>query len=266
MVATNPGNWRHLGRVPSPEAGIHRVERAKVHPFSPVDWAYAHGADGTFNGRFDDPRTRSQAKDDERFRVVYAATTAMGAFGETIAHMRGIPGAQRRLNAIVDDFAPDSIGGVSTFKAASVVSRDWRADRQIRTTVLARHLRFADLWDAASLNYLREAMAPLLLALGLSDLDLGAMSGATPESRQFTRACARHVYDLTDQQGRPAFAGIRYRSRGGDQWECWAVYSDRLVHALGSSPSSCGISESEPGLMAAAQVFGLRIEPDHPAP
>lgn len=245
-----------LAVVPPPESTISRIERRDVDPFSAVDWQFANG--GTFNGRFDDPTRWDGTGSDERFRMIYATSNPAGCFAESIAQFRLPPGLRGQLDVALDesnDREPVRANG-------GTVRASWRADRQIRTTVLARHLRFADLWDAASLNYLREALTPLLLALGFSDLDLGSMSGATPESRQFTRACAQHVYELTDRRGQPAFAGIRYRSRWGDQWECWAVYSDRLVHAPGSSPSFRGISESEPGLLAAAEVFGLRIEPD----
>jgi len=119
-----------------------------------------------------------------------------------------------------------------------------------------------DIWDASSLDYFREVFASSLARYGFDDLDLSAMSGATPGSRRFTRACARHIYDLTDTQGQPSFAGIRYRSRWGDQWECWAIFSDRIEHAAGAVPSSRTISSTDPDLVACARTLGLRIEPD----
>ena len=113
-----------------------------------------------------------------------------------------------------------------------------------------------------SLGTLRDALASTLNRLGFDELDLSALSGANPNSRRLTQACARHIYELTEDDGQPVFAGIRYRSRWGEQWECWAIFSDRLVHAPGTAPTSRPIPASEPDLVTCANLLGLRIVPD----
>lgn len=52
-------------------------------------------------------------------------------------------------------------------------------------------------------------------------------------NREFTRVVARHFYEQLNEEGTPKFAGIRYISRHDSNWECWAVFADRMVHAPG---------------------------------
>lgn len=194
--------------------------------------------------------------------MIYTATLAVGAFAETTAHLRGAPGFRTHVNAVLDDHTPDSSGGISTFQAGGIISGLWRRSRECRHTTLSPELRFADLWDAVSLNTLRDDLAPLLGRLGFDELDLGTLGSATIRSRELTRTCALHVHGILDQNGQPSFAGIRYRSRWGDQWECWAIFSDRIEHAAGAGPSSRTIPVTDPDLITCARTLGLRIEPD----
>ena len=245
-----------LAVVHPPLSGIYRIERNTSEPFSAVDWQFART--GSFDGRFDDPAPPVDYGSPERFRVIYAASDASGCLAETMTEFRPAPGLRTRVPNAVEGAA----GRAEPFANMGVIQTRWRTTRRLSHTILWGGLRFVDFWDAASLVYFRETLAPVLAESGFDDLDLSAISGATQNSRRLTRACARHVYELTDSDGQPVFAGIRYRSRWGDQWECWAIFSDRLVHAPGTTPTSRPIPANDPDLVACADVLGLRIAPD----
>lgn len=69
-----------------PRSPLYRVGRLP-DPFSPPDWSYAR-PDGTFGGRYDDPRGQRGVPPQGRYRVLYFASQPSGAFGETVAQFR----------------------------------------------------------------------------------------------------------------------------------------------------------------------------------
>lgn len=201
--------------------------------------------DGTFGNRFDDPRGPCGVPTDGRFRVLYVASHAAGAYGETIAQFR--PSLKLLAGLQV---AP--VGR----RQASLIPRDWRAARRLGITVLAPSLRFVDVEDAETVQALRPTLAPVAVALGLSDVDLSAITGP---QRRLTQELALHVYNQVDPRGAPLFAGIRYVSRHHHGWECWAVFADRIAErVLRVEP----IAADDPGLYDAARILGLAVEDD----
>jgi hypothetical protein len=81
-----------------PEGPEYRLARGP-DPWAWVDWVYA-GPDGSFGGRFDDPHGE--------YRVLYAASTRLGAFMETLAAFRTHPAVRQSLPD-GDAAAPDSV-------------------------------------------------------------------------------------------------------------------------------------------------------------
>lgn len=242
---------KDLPLIGPPVGGVFRVERVASVPFAAVAWRFASG--GRFGGRFDDPRGPDDAEETNRFRMIYAATNPAAAFAETLAPFRPAPGLSDRVRAAAGDDAMAPAGHVPSA---------WRSIRVLRHVVLAPESRFVDLWDAQTLAHLRDALAFALADAGLADLDLSAMSGASAEGRQFTRSCALFLRDAVDPMtGRP-IDGLRYRSRWGEQWECWAIFSDRLVAVPELRTLSYPISTMEAGLVEVADLFRLRVEPD----
>jgi len=225
-----------VATVAAPRGPVYRVGRAP-RPLAPPSWAYAE-ADGTFGNRFDDPSARRGATPDERFRMLYFATTSAGAFGETIARRR--PNLESLTRAGV------------TAVPRPVVSASWRQVRRLGVTVLMTPLPFVDIAAAATLTALRPALAPVALValeLGLSDVDLSAVTGP---GRLLTQEAARYIYEQRDIAGAPRYAGVRYLSRLNPDWDCWAVLR-----------SGTEIRADDPGLYEASALLALGVEDDH---
>ncbi len=241
-----------LHAVPPPASPIFRVARGNdgppVDPFLPPSWERAD-ADGIFGNRFDDPGKADGLAEDERFRVIYAATQRDGAFAETIAHFRPDLEAVAALRAIRGATGePQPLTGT--------VSARWREMRGVGRLLLHPALRFVDVAHPDTLAELRTHFAPLAVELGHRDVDLSAM---TSGDRRLTQRVARYVHERTDADGGPLFAGLRYISRHGASWECWALFADRLV---GEQLPVQAVRADDAGLIAAARHLGLTIQPD----
>jgi hypothetical protein len=230
-----------VATVAAPRSPVYRVGRLPS-PFAPPAWAYAD-AEGTFGNRFDDPSARRGVPAAGRFRMLYLASMSAGAFGETIA--------RRRLNL-------DLLARSGAAASRPVISASWRQGRRLGVTVLTTQLPFVDIAAAASLGALRSVLAPVALELGLADIDLSAVTGP---GRRLTQEAARYIYEQRDEAGVPRYAGVRYLSRLSADWECWAIFVDRLRHHVVRSGAVIGADE--PGLVEAAALLGLGIEDDH---
>jgi hypothetical protein len=230
--------------APAPRSPLYRVGRAP-NPFAPPAWAFV-GPDGTFGGRFDDPRGRQGLPAAQRFQVLYLATEAVGAFGESIARFR-----------------PD-LAVLAQAPGPAVVSRlerpavpaAWRLMRRLGATVLDSRLVIADIFAPETIQELRTALASVAMALGLADIDLSALCGP---QRGLTQEIARHIYGQVDPTGRPLYHGLRYLSHYNIDWECWAIFTDRLAHRVVRVDP---IPATTPGLFDAARILALRIEAD----
>ena len=237
--------------IPPPAAPIFRVAHGP-DPFTPRDWDDVH-EDGTFGNRFDDPGGRPDPTGQRgiipqgaRFRVIYCATQRAGAFAETIARFRPDPSLYLALQQIEDDEPPDpSLQG-------GVVPVDWRIQRLLGITSPDTALRFVDIVAPESRAHLTAALAPLLKALHITDVDLSAITNK--ELRSFTQEVARYVYEQRDDGGQALYAGLRYISRHNPDWELWAIFHDRLWHTPHMSES---IFPDDPGLLEACARLGL---------
>jgi hypothetical protein len=150
------------------------------NPFEPRAWAAAT-ADGTFGNRFDDP---GSARNAARFRTLYCASTAAGAFGETLARFRPSLALLTLAQAVVDEEPIDED------LLAGEIPSDWRNKRRLGSVVLDDGLSFVDIANGESLACLRTMLAPVAQALGLSELDLSVV---TSQQRRLTQAAARLV-------------------------------------------------------------------------
>lgn len=107
------------------------------------------------------------------------------------------------------------------------------------------------------MQYQRSELALLADRLGIIDVDL---SSVTSHQRRFTQGIARYIYDQVDETGRSGFAGIRYPSRLSPEWECWAVFDDRVRHLHGWPNIPSSVYPDDPDLQEVARLFGLTIE------
>lgn len=235
--------------VVRPPERVYRIARGPS-VFDPIPWEYTR-ADGTFDGRFDDPSGQASPwrnvilPPNDRFRVVYCSTQRAGAFGETVAQFR----ESIQLLALMQDVI-DEERALSN-NPPGVIPAHWRAQRRVGTAALDPSLQFVDISAAATMTHLREVLARQAAHLGLNDIDLSAVTGA---QRLLTQEASRYINECCDKDGVPLYAGIRYLSRLHSQWECFAVFADRMEHVPYPQES---IFPNDPGLVEAASVLGL---------
>lgn len=228
-----------------PRSPLYRVARPP-DPFAPPDWRFAR-PDGTFGGRYDDPRGRRGVPPRDRYRVLYFASHPSGAYGESVAQFRSSV-------KILDRFA-----GRTPFGGPPFIPHDWRVGRRLGAAILFVTLPLADLDDAETVQALRPALAPLAVRQRLPAIDLSAVIGP---QRELTQEAAFHIYSQRDAEGQPRYAGIHGVSRLKHEWECWAVFADRARHRpLRIDP----IAADDPHLYDAARILGLAIEDDRGA-
>lgn len=225
---------------------MHRVGRGK-DAFAPPPWEFVF-EDGTFHNRYDDPRADRGVPEEERFRVVYCATRAAGAYGETIATYRQSLSVLAELQTIKDDEPLDQElkGGI--------VPEDFHSQRVLGITRLSKDLRFADASDGETLTVLRAELAQCVIDLGLKEFDLSAI---TSSQRKLSQEAARYIYELADE-GLTNFAGIRYISRLHAPWELWAIFYVRMKHYPVQVAGTITADDEE--LDEAAKGLGVKIE------
>lgn len=216
-----------------PDGPLYRLGR-RPDPWAWPDWSYA-ALDGTFGNRYDDPEAS--------YRVLYASSQRIGAFLETLARFRPDLEVLAELDRIEGDDEPPA-----------VVPRVWLDKRLLGEAMVEG--RFVDLGDTGSLATLRTALAASAIRYGLDEIDAATIRLRAP--RAFTQQVSRFVYEQRDDRG--AVAGIRYRSRLGDDVLNWAIFEPapdagtRFV-----AMTSTAIEADDPDLKAALGVLGLTI-------
>lgn len=226
--------------VTLPRSPLYRVGRPP-DPFVPPEWRYVR-PDGTFGGRYDDPRGRRGVPSRDRYRVLYFASHPAGAYGESVAQFR--PSVK-----VLDQY-----DGRMPFGIQPTIPRDWRVGRRLGAAVLSATLPLADLDAAETVQALRPVLAPVAMRLQIPDVDVSAITGPR---RELTQEAGLHICGQRDGQGQPLFAGIRFVSRLNREWECCAVFADRVRHRpLRVDP----IAADDPHLYEAARILGLAIE------
>lgn len=135
----------------TPAGALYRIGRLP----DPLAWPPLDRAGG---GRFDDPQ--------RAFRVLYATGRRQGAFVETLAQFRvsieALAGRPQMENA------PEA-------SASAHVAADWYQRHAVARFHLRPGQRWLDLRVAETREDLRRELAPMLLHLGLTDLDLGGL-------------------------------------------------------------------------------------------
>lgn len=194
--------------VPSPETAIHRIGYGP-NPFLPPPWQIARGSrDLTFGGRFDDPAGRRGISEARRFRTIYCSTIPTAAFGESIASFRAPLASALGGLAEIDDEEPlDAIvNRITDADHRGIVPKSWRQNRLMMSVQLDPEMRFVDLADATTLQYVRDTFAVLGATQGLADIDYSALVGPY---RVLTQEIASHFFEHIGEDGQPSFAGLR---------------------------------------------------------
>jgi hypothetical protein len=203
------------------------------------DWRFA-GPDGTFGHRFDDPRGE--------YRVLYASSERFGAFVEALAPYRPHPALLEARRHLVDSGAAEGL-------APGTLPAGWLASRTIGEA--QPRGAFADIGHSRSLRLLRDRLGADALAWGVDELDAAAIRLSAP--RALTQAVSRIAFDCVHDDGSAQFAGIRYRSRLGDEIDNWAIFERPADPPVPAWARSAPVAANDPDLVAALKHLGIEL-------
>jgi len=223
-------------RVIRPRGRVMRIGRMP-DPWAWPPWEAQH-SDNTFGNRWDDP--------EGVYRVVYACSQLEGAYVEVLSRLRPDPAVLAGLTEIAGPDPGYRIG---------IVPSSWLTNRAVGAATIRGD--YVDIGHAASLAYLRTAMAGRLIRHGVADLDAAAIRLSAP--RRLTQEISNHIYKLSAVSGAARFAGIEYESRLGDNYQNWAVFERPAQEAI-SEPIVEPVRRDDPALSAALAALGLQLE------
>jgi hypothetical protein len=229
----------YLSGVAPPDP-LFRIGR-KPDPWEWPSWASVHD-DGTFGNRWDDPEAT--------YRVLYACSQRLGTFVEVLARFRPDKALAKELAEITgedDGLQPGEL------------PISWLQRRLVGSAKVSG--TFADVGHSESLAYLRHVFHKRLVHYKLDELDASTIRLSAP--RRFTQEISRHVYELAKPgTSQPAFSGIAYRSKLGDDFQNWAIFEPGhpdgmkgLLEPILHSP----ISPEDEDLKSAIELLGLRL-------
>lgn len=185
------------------------------------------GPDGTFGNRFDDLEAT--------YRVLYASSRRFGCYLETLARFRP------DLSLVA---ALDQILGEDDFPPLGHVPPEWAETRVVGSAFLFG--AYADVYSSDWIGILRKDLAGSWIALGLPELDAGALQ--RPTSRPLTQRVSRVVFNT-------GFDGIRYRSRFGHDVRNWASFEPFKIDVQ----QATAIDPEDLDLQAALAIHGLLL-------
>lgn len=222
-------------RLVSPPAdGLWRIGRGinPLQPAAPPDLAELRTAQA--GNRFDSLTGQ--------FRVLYFATDLTACFGETLSRFRKDP----KLAFLDEEW--DELH----FMPRGAVPKDWRTNRSAVRVSLRSDLRFLDVEDAGTREFLFQELGSVLAMFGIDALDVAAIRG---RDRRVTQLIAQFGWIQENRDGSPMLAGIRYLSRLNNEWECWAVYDRVDLEEEERHP----ILRDMPALREIEDLYGLRV-------
>lgn len=222
------------------ELTVYRVARGP-DAFALPSWEYAHTADGTFGGRYDDPLGE--------YRVLYVCASRTGAFCETLAPLRPRVDLLDAIEAIAA--AEEDAGAL----AVGAVPSRWLEGRVVGQAGAAGV--FAEVGHSRTIASLRAVLGTATAAMGLEELDAATIRLRAP--RRLTQLISRLIYEESQADGSPRFAGIAYRSRLGDDLANLAVFERPDAEPSLSAVQSAVIAPDDEDLAAALGLLGLRL-------
>jgi RES domain len=222
---------------------IYRVGRAP-DAWSWPDWRYAQ-LDGTFGNRWDDHRGV--------YRVLYASSQRSGAFLEALQQHR--PASE--VASAIDEIVVNHDDGADGSLPPGRLSADW-IERTLMVGEAFTDAVFADVGTARSLSVLRREFLGRARELGLDDLDAAAIRLKAP--RALTQEISRYVYELAHDDGTPAFGGVQYASRLGDEFANWAIFepADSSAAPL-DYERRFSVDRDDDDLLTALEILEVRL-------
>lgn len=177
------------------------------------------------------------------YGVCYFGSNLEACYGETLARFRPDP-------LLEQYFDHDDSMGFGQLPA------DWRDRRtavhvKLKPTPERPYIRFVDVQAAESLRQLERALAPLLAVYNYPELSLPVVAG---RDRRITRWIGKFVHLQRDAHDVPLYAGIRYRSQLGADWDCWAVFGGVDIERISNDP----IAIEDPIFQKVAKQYRLK--------
>lgn len=214
----------YIREARDPSDVLYRLGRAP-DPLAWAPWRFV-GA-----GRFDDPLAR--------FRVLYAAEQRRACFVEALAPLRPSLQVLAAEQAVVH--AGEPLSGTP-----AILPPHWLRTRAVGRLRVQRGQRWLDLRALETREVLRAELAPVVMRLGLPDLDISAVSGP---SRVLTQTITRWAYDH-------AYQGIVYSSRLDHSFNCWAIF-EGANYTPDGPPAP--LTPDDEDLRAVAALLGLTL-------
>lgn len=223
-------------------------------------WRIFKNAYGPLKAR---PRTSETPSEWNRFDLpgratLYSSTIRRGAYAEVLAPLRPRVSALAALAAkVFPDVDPGSNPILDEWNALGhmipgSIPKVWHAERSMAQIAVTTPGWYVDIEDPASLQVLRVKLAGLLNAEAIDDMDVSVIRG---HNRVVTCAVAEWICSLYLEDGSVPL-GIRYKSRHGTDWECWATFPDTRVVSVGEDAIDLA---SDADLRAIANLFKLRL-------
>ena len=218
---------------------LYRIARAP-DPWAWPDWLHV-AVDHTFGNRWDDLLGS--------YRVLYAASSLLGAFVESLARFRPDPLVVRELA---------EIRGEGDGLPPGCLDRSWWEARRIGAVSLRGS--FADMGHAESLTHIQRDLAGRLVHHGMGALDPNAIRHTAP--RRLTQEISRFVFEQTTERGARAFDGITYLSRHGDDLRCFALFEPLTaaqVKVFVADGRESPIDPDHADFRRALELLGIRL-------
>lgn len=226
------GTWRVYKKAYGPVSGRPRVSD------SPTDW-----------NRFDLP---GQA-------TLYTSTKRQGAYAEVLADLRPKIDDLEALAARVFDDVDEGSHPIHDewcergHMLAGNIARIWQTERLIAQIDVPRDQGwYIDIENPVSLQVLRTQLAPVLKDQKIADMDVSVIRG---HNRVVTCAAAEWISQQYLDDGSVPL-GIRYLSRHGTEWECWATLPETKTTAAHTETLDV---RTDTDLRTIAELFNLRL-------
>jgi hypothetical protein len=181
-----------------------------------------------------------------RFGVVYFGSDLQTCFAETIARFRP---SEVAAQVVREEWLADP----AKYMAIGAVPADWRMTRMAIRIRTEKSFLFLDLEDLATRNFLEVELGAQLMILNEPRLDVATIRG---HNRDVTRVISEWAFGLDEIDGQPV-AGIRYISRMGNEWECWAVFDKAIsdIELVESHP----ILSNDKALLEVAHAYDMTV-------
>ncbi|HEX4229680.1 MAG TPA: RES family NAD+ phosphorylase [Bryobacteraceae bacterium] len=188
-----------------------------------------------FGNRFDDS--------EGYFRVLYAASSPLGCFVETLARYRKPPDLKALAEAL------DRVENAPNERIPFGTVPISRLHNRILGQAVSKRARFADMYCAEWLSYLRRHFEPGLMARRLDATHYFDLALLASQDRRLTQQIATIVYQL-------GYDGIHYQSRHGSNLDNWALFEP---FGLDLAPSTL-IAPDDSNLHSALRLLNLSLD------